>query len=234
MSSGPPTSRVFVHLSFKGKRQDDGTRRGCLTIRYVEAEDEFIPGSILGVDSWIAALVPFHVQPERLSDNARAEIERAEPHEISRFLNYYSISFGDQVKANRDQWLKIHKDIIQTLKGFTVRRFNERKRELELSSRHERFSRRRRVWTLEGMPILQIRASPNEWAQLRQKIQSLPDIPVRTPELIKESLEQLTTGMEKVSVLSNSTDRRFTDAICLYRVCGAVPEGTLRVLPRWI
>lgn len=237
MSSVPPSSRVFVHLSFKGKRQDDGTRWGCLTIRYVKAENEFIPGSILGQDSWTAALVPFHVQPEQLSEIARAEIADVERYERARSYYYFNVIFYDQVKAIRDQWLKIHKDIIQTLKGFTVRKMNDRQRDLELPSRHKRFSDRLRVEILEGMPILQIWASPGEWEQLRQKIQSLPYIPMRAPQLINESLEQLIAGMEKVSVLSSYTDRRkrpFNDAICLYRVCDSVPEGTIHVLPRWI
>ncbi|KAJ0341594.1 hypothetical protein COL922a_002033 [Colletotrichum nupharicola] len=195
MSSVPPTSRVFVHLSFKGKRQDDGTRLGCLTIRYVEAENEFIPGSILGEDSWTAALVPFLVQLEQLSDIARAEIAEAERYERTRAYYKFNVIFYDE--ATEYQWLKIHKDIIQTLKGFTVRKMNDRQRDLELPWHHKRFSDRLRVSTLEGMPVLKIWASPGEWEQLRQKIQSLPYIPMPTPELINASLEQLIAGMEE-------------------------------------
>lgn len=65
-------------------------------------------------------------------------------------------------QATEDQWLKIHKDIVQTLKGFTVRKTNYRQRDLELPWHHKRFSDRLRVSTLESMPVLKIWASPGE------------------------------------------------------------------------
>ncbi|KAK1839462.1 hypothetical protein CCHR01_17913 [Colletotrichum chrysophilum] len=74
---------------------------------------------------------------------------------------------------------------------------SDRQRDLELPWHHKCFSDRLRVSTLEGMPVLKIWASPGEWEQLRQKTQSLPYIPMPTPELINASLEQLIAGMEE-------------------------------------
>ncbi|EQB56545.1 hypothetical protein CGLO_03440 [Colletotrichum gloeosporioides Cg-14] len=208
MSFEPLSSRVFVMISFKEEQDDAG----------------------------------FEVQPEQFSDKTRDAIEGGELYENNRAndhnftgKSWYRLLHEDQQEGTAlARWFLDHMDIIRTLEGFRKRLIYVSKQQVRLPQHYLGLSPSGQVWTVDNKPTVEIRASADEWAQLRQKTWRLPNILMRAPTLAKNSLRLVTEGM--VSVLSDPIVWPVADAIFPYRVCGSenFPNGTRRVLPLWI
>ncbi|KAK2735482.1 hypothetical protein CKAH01_01863 [Colletotrichum kahawae] len=244
MSSQQLSSRFLVSLFFEGEHDEYGARWGRLTIRAAEAANDFIPEPILYEnceDCWDKAVVQFEIQPHQFSDNDRAAAQGAQIHEnnwaddqpICGRSHSQLLLEDEHMSAVWARWVLDHMDIMQTLEGFTKRQTCPQKHQVQLPLRDLRFSRRGAVWTVEGRPMMEIWARETEWVQLRQKVQTLPDIPMQVPRLVKASLLEATDGM--VRVTSDDTLQPFPGSIFPYRVCGGGFRRSLRhLLPLWI
>ncbi|WYZ36760.1 hypothetical protein EsH8_II_000266 [Colletotrichum jinshuiense] len=226
--------KVWVTYSFD--RVEDGPggeQRGRLIVQFNTLDSEYIHFTLHPVEYWISRGVMIRFKTgwsEELSDGGMAEVQRADQQAETRIVSLHQPAHQD-----RGQWLADYDEIVETLTSFDYRITCDHHEPRQMRIREPNdlpiSVAGSRVFTLQHTPMLEIWATKEQWNQLHDRVQRMPDIPELGATLVTDSFTQITEGMV----------RAFGDGQAGRNAGGAMPPfrmshcgGLLRLFPGWI